>query len=66
MTPGRPRFGRLYLYSKDDLIRAQENFTTEALRITIEDDREPMLAALIALDRHTAEQMQGSTLNSAG
>ena len=57
MTQARSRFGRLYLYSKDDLIRAQENFTTEALRMTIEDDREPMLTALTALDRRTAEEM---------
>ena len=58
MTQARSRFGRLYLYSKDDLIRAQENFTTEALRMTIEDDRKPMLTALSALDKRKAEAMQ--------
>lgn len=56
--PARSRFGRLYLYSKDDLVHAQENYTTEALRMTIEDDRAPMLAALTALDRRKAEELK--------
>ena len=44
------RLGRLFTYSKDALITAQENFTTEALRMAIEDDQEPMVEALYSLD----------------
>jgi hypothetical protein len=40
------RLGRLYMYSKDEVLSAQENFTTEALRMAIEDDPRPMIEAL--------------------
>lgn len=39
-------FGRLFMYSKDTLFVAHENFTTEALASCIRSDPAPMLVAL--------------------
>jgi len=49
----KSRLGRLYLYSKDTPFIAQENFTTEALALAIEQDPTPVLSALhkVAADR---------------
>jgi hypothetical protein len=42
----RSTLGRLFMYSKDSLVLAHENFTTEALAVCIRADPEPMLSAL--------------------
>jgi hypothetical protein len=52
------RLGRLYMYSKDEVFTAQENFATEALRMAIEDDPRPLVEALRRLaGRAKAEQL---------
>ncbi len=67
-TPGKPepmpsvtargsRLGRLFLYSKDSKVSAQENFTTEALAQAIADDHRPMLAGLRALSLVTSASL---------
>ena len=57
MTGRGSRLGRLYMYSKDSAAIAQENFTTEALAMAIEEDSLPMLEALCRLDRARAERV---------
>jgi hypothetical protein len=57
MVEPRSRLGRLYTYSKDVALNAQENFTTEALRMAVEDDPGPMIEALCRLDPLRAERL---------
>ena len=45
----RSTLGRLFMYSKDSLVTAHENFTTEAIAACIRADPNPMLAALCDL-----------------
>lgn len=45
----RSTLGRLFMYSKDSLVSAHENFTTEAVAACIRADPQPMLAALAEL-----------------
>ena len=47
----RSTLGRLFTYSKDTLVVAQENFTTEALAAAISRDGAPMVRALGDLAR---------------
>ena len=44
------RLGRLYTYSKDTAFDAQENFTTEALAVAVQDDPAPMIESLCGVD----------------
>jgi hypothetical protein len=64
MLEFRSRLGRLYMYSKDNAFTAQENFTTEALRMAIADDRQPMFEALSRVDAERAAELNLGTATS--
>lgn len=57
MSLSRSRLSRLFSYSKDTAFDAQENFTTEALAMAIEDDRRPMVDALFSVDPYEATRV---------